>query len=563
MSSLLSRATTKKSNHGVHPESKKVGGEIRPDYALTDRLNQWKHVTKSLLHYYQGLAAIEHTTSKSTLALQETIQVPFHEGHQFLGEGGWQEVLYSVRDQTKILADHHSALGNTIEKTVVKELEGVRSELKAHITAIEKEAGALADEVEKERATSASHLTQLSSGLDTFDNSSEQMLPQHDPYLSHIAVSKQLHKQVLKENDLQASIIRFQQQQPTFEENIAKQIQSACRLYDEAKATKVKEIEAVEKEIAAALQRVSPTAEYEYASSKPGFTIDPNSPARDVNAISFPGLNHPATQAIKEGYLERKKRFTKSYKESFYILSPSGYLHERRTNDPANTNAPGFSLFLPECSLGAPAKESDKSHKFHVEGNKAVKSSFESKVKNTLRFGGKEIAYTFRARTHTEMLGWWELLDKLSRDTKTAVESRTPVVGNPIAAAVANVGYAAPEGTSVAESTTTAPAITTEVPSGELHDTVPAGENVEEEDDEESGGSSAEEEEEEMAEARTAPSTPAPSEGQKAEVLPTYAGNPGGVSTAEKAALTEKGPVLGEPLPVNTSENIPTASTSA
>lgn len=74
----------------------------------------------------------------------------FHEGHQFLGEGGWQEALYEVRDQTKVLADHHEALGHTIERTVVKELEGVRSELKAHIAAIEKEAGVIADEVEKE-----------------------------------------------------------------------------------------------------------------------------------------------------------------------------------------------------------------------------------------------------------------------------------------------------------------------------------------------------------------------------------------------------------------------------
>jgi hypothetical protein len=99
---------------------------------------------------------------------------------------------------------------------------------------------------------------------------SAHLFPLHsDPYLSHIAVSKQLHKQVLKENDLQAAIIRFQQQQPTFEENIAKQIQSACRLYDEAKATKVKEIEAVQKEISDALQRVSPTAEYEYVSRCP------------------------------------------------------------------------------------------------------------------------------------------------------------------------------------------------------------------------------------------------------------------------------------------------------
>lgn len=117
--------------------------------------------------------------------------------------------------------------------------------------------------------------------------------------------------------------------------------------------------------------------------------MDPNTPPRDVHNIQFPGLDHTSTKPIKEGPLERKKRFTKSYREGTYVLTPSGYLHERRDADPTNTDSPGFSLFLPECSLGVPAKESDKSHKFHVEGNKAVKSSFESKVKNTLRFGGK------------------------------------------------------------------------------------------------------------------------------------------------------------------------------
>lgn len=66
-------------------------------------------------------------------------------------------------------------------------------------------------------------------------------------------------------------------------------------------------------------------------------------------------------------------------------------------SDDTNNLVPTFSLFLPECSLSAPAKESDKSHKFRVEGNKAVRSSFESKIKNTLRFGGKEISYSFRA----------------------------------------------------------------------------------------------------------------------------------------------------------------------
>ncbi|KAK4056758.1 hypothetical protein OIO90_002310 [Microbotryomycetes sp. JL221] len=587
MSNLLQhkKIGLQKSTRGVH--ELRDGADPRHDYTLVDRCQQYKHITKSLLHYYQGLAQIQKDTSKHTLALCDTIQVPFHEGHQFLGNGGWQEVLYAVRDKTKLLGEHHSNYANTIETTVVKELEGVRQELKAHISAIEKEAGSIADDLDKERAKSTEILTQLQNGIDTFDNSSTHMLPQHDPYLVHIAAQKQLEKQVHKENDLQSALIRFQQQQPAFEESIVKSIQSACKLFDEAHATKIKEFDAIHQEISQALQTVSPTAEYEFAASKEGFVIDPNTASRDVKHIVFPGLNHASSKAIKEGYLERKKRFTKSYKESYYILTPSGYLHEKRTNDLADTNAPGFSLFLPECALGPPAKESDKSHKFHVEGNKAVKSSFESRVKNTLRFGGKEIAYTFRARTHADLLAWWEILDKVSKESKSTNEPRVVEPTDPIKVAVVNVGrpqakdeVAAAEqaaakergettadGETTTATTTTADGAVVAPLTSDVSSTAPLPPPVaatDEDDDELSGGSSAEEEDEEARQARTAPTTPAVNGNttspldKETDALPGYQGNPHNISTAEKQAMTEKGPIL----PVNETDNVPKASTS-
>ncbi|SCV72148.1 BQ2448_4842 [Microbotryum intermedium] len=573
----------KKPTHGH--QLPKEGGSLRFDHTLIDRCQQWKHVDKSLLHYFQGLAAIQHTTAKATLALQETIQVPFHEGHQFLGEGGWQEVVYSVRDQTKLLAEAHSNFGETIDKTVVKELQGVRAEIKAHIAAIEKEASSLADDVEKEvsrhpervkttgivgfminttrflqqRSHSTQLLTQLQTGIETYESSDSPMLPQYDPYLTHSLVQTQLKKQVHKENGLQAALIRFQQQQPAFEESIAKSIQSACKLFDEAKATKDAEFAKLTKAISESLQKVSPTAEYEFWSSKEGALLDVNAPTRSVDAVVFPGLDHVSSQSIKEGHLERKKRFTKSYSESYYILTPSGYLHERKTSNRSDASAPGFSLFLPECVLGPPSGESDKSHKFHVEGNKAVKSSFESKVKNSLRFGGKEIAYTFRARTHAEMMAWWKEMDQLTRETKTPVPKAKLAIVTPVDVAVAQVGLPVEGGQD----------LTKPVPTAALHP---------EDEDEESGGSSAEEEDEEARAIRTAPTTPAigsnatspldhagaehaaaeSTEG-KAEVLPTYAGNTNNVSVAEKDGVKGAPPALAEP----TNENRASTSSSS
>ncbi|GAA5886009.1 hypothetical protein JCM6882_004231 [Rhodosporidiobolus microsporus] len=463
MSSLLHHKSVRvsKPTRGHQPSAQT--GAIRTDHELVDRLQQWKHITKSLLYYHKGLADIEHASAKATNALTETIQVPFHEGHVFSPDG-WQQTLYDVRDDTKLLAERHAAFAETIENGVVRQLEAVRSEIKTQIAAVEKEASALADEVEKEREHSKRDLLELQSGIDTFENSSTQMLPQKDPYLSHHIVHNQLKKQVHKENDLQLALIRFQQQQPAFEEGVARKIQSAIKAYEDARLAQLEQVESLHKRIGASHQRVEPTAEWQYFTTRTeNSLIDPNTPLRSVDAITFPGLDHASTKTLKEGYLERKKRFSKKYIENWYALTPSGYLHVRNSSNPADTTTPTFSLFLPECSLSAPSKESAKSHKFSVEGNKAVKSSAEAKLKNTLRFGGKEIAYTFRARTHAEMVGWWEALDQLSRDTKAGTTSSAKVSRDPVGVAIANIGYAQPSDTTHATAQSVASVPGTEV----------------------------------------------------------------------------------------------------
>lgn len=183
------------------------------------------------------------------------------------------------------------------------------------------------------------------------------MLPQKDPYLSHHLVENQLKKQVRKESecetivflsvfdpaltmpaprhpdDLQAAVIRFQQQQPEFEERVAREIQTACKAYDDEREIQMREMEELQDKIAEALQRVDPKAEWEFfASRTENSLIDPHAPQRSIDAIQFPGQNHASTTPLKVGFLERKKRFSKKYTESFYVLTPSGYLHERRSS---------------------------------------------------------------------------------------------------------------------------------------------------------------------------------------------------------------------------------------
>jgi hypothetical protein len=50
--------------------------------------------------------------------------------------------------------------------------------------------------------------------------------------------------------------------------------------------------------------------------------IPPSTPARDLNLITYPHRDDPSTKPIKEGLLERKKRFTKSWKEGAFSSFP-------------------------------------------------------------------------------------------------------------------------------------------------------------------------------------------------------------------------------------------------
>jgi hypothetical protein len=69
----------------------------------------------------------------SLTKLSGHIQVPFRTGNQFLGEGGIQDVYYSIRDKTRSVADQHAGFAKTLEGSIVGHLNKLRAEIKAHI----------------------------------------------------------------------------------------------------------------------------------------------------------------------------------------------------------------------------------------------------------------------------------------------------------------------------------------------------------------------------------------------------------------------------------------------
>ena len=388
--------------------------------------------------YFEGVADIEANTSKELTKLGAVIQVPFRPGNQFLGEGGMQDVFYTIRDKTRVIADSHSSLARTIESSIVQHLQKLRQEIKAHLKNVQNDTGKLAASVAKERELSTKAISDLARAISAVNHTPMSVSAKEDPFAVNMAVNKQLQRQVQEENALQKSIVIMQQNSAHFEEGIVRSIQSAWSTFDEWQSRMSTSVQETWRQLGVNMAQLMPDREWISFAARSDHLLDPETPLRNPDMIDYPGKNDPSVVPIHTGLLERKKRFTKSYKEGFYVLTSAGYLHEYASSDASTATHPIWSLFLPACTLGPPSSATTaKSHKFHIEGRKDGTSAY-GKSGGKSFFSGSDTAFTFRARSHEEMMELWNDLRMLV--ARYLVASEQMERDGPVAQAVRSVG---------------------------------------------------------------------------------------------------------------------------
>ena len=283
-------------------------------------------------------------------------------------------------------------------------------------------------------------ITELTRSITLLKNTPMSVTAREDPYAANQQVFRQLQRQVNEENALQKSIIIMQQNSAHFEEGIVRSIQSAWQTFDEWSGRMSAHVQDTWLSLGVQMRSLQPNSEWIAFAARSDHLLDPDTPLRNPETIDYPGKDDPSVIPVHQGILERKKRFTKTYKESFYVLTPSGYLHEHGSSDPTKHPQPELSLFLPECTLGPPSTMAAKSHKFHIEGRKVAGNQSAVPSKGLASLGmGREHAYTFRARSHEEMMEWWNDIKQLSKVYLTTSEQmdRSGIVP----AAVRAAGY--------------------------------------------------------------------------------------------------------------------------
>ncbi|CAG8976455.1 hypothetical protein HYALB_00008045 [Hymenoscyphus albidus] len=380
---------------------------------LAERLQAWKHAVGYLEDYVTATEKVEKLYAKEYEKILKacdylhTINNPLKEGHHFdQGLGGIAGLFENMRQNTQGLANTHLETEQNIKGTVLPILDRLHKEIKAKNKELSSGAAKGAKEVDKARNNTQKFIELLGQQTASYESTGGKMTAQDDPYVVRRGVLHRLSAQVLHENNNKHDLIAIQNNFATFEHHVIEVIQQALMAFNQFVSGQAQKQQELYSNMLATAQAIPGEFEWmNFVSRNGSILIDPNSPDRTVESIHFPNMDHQSTKPLIEGTLERKSRNKLSmsgYSTGYYVITPSKFLHEFKSNDNfAKDPTPELSIYLPDAVIGATNGE-----KFNVKG-KDLSGGIGSKLS-----GSSEIA--FKAHSPSDAQKWHEIIKSSS-----------------------------------------------------------------------------------------------------------------------------------------------------
>jgi len=301
--------------------------------------------------------------------------------------------------------------------------ERLHSELKNKSKELVKGAGKGSKAVDKSRQATQKHIELLGQHTATFDSSGGNIKAADDPYILQRGVMHRLNKQVIEENNNRNDLLAVQNSFSAFEAHIIQTIQQGMSQFYQVVSKQSDLTKANYGDMVGVTQRMPPDFEWQgFVKRNNSILIDPSSPQRTVSNIGFPNQGHRSTQPLIAGSLDRKAKIMRKFDTAFYVVTPSKYLHEFKTNDDFGKAEPSpeLSLFLPDCSVGAV-----DGLMFNVKGKDASKGSLGAKLSMAHEYG-------FKAHTAKDAEDWHRVVSECAGQTtaeRPLSEPSSPVTG--------------------------------------------------------------------------------------------------------------------------------------
>jgi hypothetical protein len=369
---------------------------------FAQRLQAWKSAVAYLEDYIEATEKLHKETSKDYNRVLKTVSHPLKEGSHFdQSLGGVAGMFDNIRSNTQGISNSHDETAKALKGSILPLFKRLHQEVKNKSKELTKGAGKGSKAVDKARNATQKHIELLGSNTATFDSTGGKMEAHNDPYVLQRQVHHRLNRQVIEENNNRQDLLAVQNSFSSFEAHIIQSIQQGMGQFNTVVSKQAEATKAMYGDMVAVSQRIPPDFEWNgFVKRNSVILIDPEAPPRSVANITFPNQNHRATQPLIAGSLDRKSKLQMGrYKTSYYVVSPSKFLHEFSTDDDFSRDpSPELSLYLPDCAVGAIQGE-----RFAVRGKDMSKN----------RIGVKGLTtheYSFRAHTASDAAKWWDVI---------------------------------------------------------------------------------------------------------------------------------------------------------
>ncbi|GAB7365303.1 hypothetical protein MBLNU230_g6384t1 [Neophaeotheca triangularis] len=374
---------------------------------FNERLSAWKHACAYLEDYVTATEKLEHNTSKEYERVLKPVSHPLKEGEHFEQSlGGIAGMFDNIRSNTQGLCNSHADTAKTLKGSVLPIFERLHTEIKNKTKELTKGAGKGSKLVEKARQTSQKQIELLGQNTASFDSSGGHLKADQDPYTLQRQVYHRLNKQVMEENNNREDLLAVQNHFAQFEAHVVQTFQQGISQFNQVLTNQANQTQQMYNDVASTTQKIP--ADFEWNGFHKRYNnvlIDPQSPKRSVEAITFPNQDHRSTQPLIAGSLERKGKMLKRYETGFFVVTPAGFLHEFKTDDDfAKDPYPEASLYLPDCVVGAVDGQ-----KFNIKGKNAGGG-----LASKMSFSHE---YAFKAHTGADAQKWHQIVSSVAGGT--------------------------------------------------------------------------------------------------------------------------------------------------
>lgn len=294
----------------------------------------------------------------------------------------------------------HYDTAKQLKGSILPIFERLHTEIKNKTKELTKGAGKGSKAVDKARAVTQRHIELLGQHTAAFDSTGGKLSASDDPYVLQRGVMYRLNKQIQEENNNRQDLISVQNSFAQFEAHVIQTIQHGMGQFMQVVNTQAEQTKTMYGEMVGVAQRVPLDFEWNgFVQRNNTILIDPAAPKRSVSNVTFPNMSHRATKPLIAGSLERKGKIMRSYDTNYYVVTPSKFLHEYKTDDDfAKDPVPEMSLYLPDCTVGG-----CNGAKFNVKGKDVSKG----KIGNSFSMNHE---LQFKAHTPQAAAQWWEII---------------------------------------------------------------------------------------------------------------------------------------------------------